>query len=251
MVVRARVNGEEAPFVFDSGIGVTLLSAAFAERAGVTVSGTTFTGRRMSGQEVSVPLGVASAIEVGAFRRDDATVGVRDLGAMPPELAGLGGFLSLDAFGEAVTVDYSRRELQAESVAGVEVPLELRRDGPSLDAYMTLTLPSGADILAEVDMGSDALVLDERLSEDVGVDLSDPTLERREGVDETGNPFVRTFAVAHGSVQPRGAPALAQPDPPVMFQSIIHDGLVGHAFLSRFPAVTWDLVGSRLIVRVA
>jgi hypothetical protein len=33
-----------------------------------------------------------------------------------------------------------------------------------------------------------------------------------------------------------------------MFQSIVHDGLVGHDFLSRFAAVTWDLAGARLIV---
>jgi hypothetical protein len=241
------VNGEEAPFVFDSGIGVTLLGEAFAERARVVRSTDVYTGRRMSGQEVSVPLGDA-AIEVGPFRREGATVGIHDLGSMPPELSGLAGFLSLDVFGDAVTVDYRRRELRAGPVDGVEVPLELRRDGPSLDAYAALTLPSGTEILAEVDMGSDVLVLDERFAEDVGVDLSDPALERREGTDETGNRFARTFAVVRGDIYPPAAPTLAQHDPRVMFQSIIHDGLVGHAFLSRFSAVTWDLAGSRLIV---
>ena len=248
MIVRVRVDGEEAPFVFDSGIGLPLLGAAFAERVGVTPSGGEFSGRRMSGQEVSVPLGEAGSIELGPFHRERVTVGILDLGGGLPELAELAGFLSLGVFGDSVTVDYARSELRAEQVEGVEVPLELHRDGPSLDGYLTLELPSGRQVLVEVDMGSDVLILDERFAADVGVDLARETLERREGTDETGHRYVRTFGIVEGVVQPAGAPELGQRDPRVMFQSIVHDGLVGHDFLSRFAAVTWDLAGARLIV---
>lgn len=247
MVVRARINGEEAPFIFDSGIGVTLLGTVFAERVGVEPSRGEFSGRRMSGQEVSLALGEASSIELGPFLRENVTVGIFDLGGVPPELAELAGFLSLGVFGDSVTVDYARSELSAERVEGVEVPLELHADGPSLDAYMTLELPSGRRVLVEVDMGSDVLILDERFADDVGVDLADDALLRREGMDETGYRYVRTFAAVAGVVQPAGAPELGQRDPQVIFQSIIHDGLVGQDFLSRFAAVTWDLAGARLI----
>ncbi len=47
-------------------------------------------------------------------------------------------------------------------------------------------------------------------------------------------------------VHPTGAGEIAQPDPDVMFQRIIHDGLLGDTFLRRF-AVTYDIAGSRLI----
>jgi ubiquinone/menaquinone biosynthesis C-methylase UbiE len=249
VVVRARVNGEEAPFVLDSGIGITLLGSTLARRAGVAASGDEFSGRRMSGQEVALPLGEAVTIELGPFRREHATVGIRDLDGLPAELEGLGGFLSLDVFaGGVLTVDYARRELRAEPAEGIEVPLELHRDGPSLDAYLELALPSGRQVRVEVDMGSDVLILDERLAGDVGIDLEDPSLDRREGTDETGHRYLRTFGVASGAIQPVGAPALAQSDPPVMLQSIVHDGLVGHGFLGRFAAVTWDLAASRLVV---
>jgi len=252
VVVRARVNGEEAPFVLDSGIGITLLGSAFARRAGVAARGDEFSGRRMSGQEVVLPLGEAGAIELGPFRREQASVGIRDLEGLPPELEGLGGFLSLDVFaGGVLTVDYARRELRTEPVEGVEVPLELHRDGPSLDAYLELALPSGRHVRVEVDMGSDVLILDERFAGDIGLDLADPSLDRREGTDETGCRYLRTFGVVSGAIQPVGAPALAQADPPVMLQSIVHDGLVGHGFLGRFAAVTWDLAASRLVVATA
>jgi hypothetical protein len=247
VVVEARVNGEAAPFVFDSGIGLTTLSTAFAERAGVRRLDETFTGRRMSGQAVEVPLALAGRIEVGPFRSAEQRVGLLDLDGLPPELEGLGGFLSLAAFGDAaVTVDYDGRALSAVPVEGTRVPLSMRREGPSLDPFMALVLPSGREIEVEVDMGSDELILDERFAPDVGVDLADPSLSRREGEDETGHRYRRTFGRFEGAIHPAGAPELVQEGGGVMFQSIIHDGLIGHAFLSRGP-LTWDLPGSALV----
>jgi hypothetical protein len=49
-----------------------------------------------------------------------------------------------------------------------------------------------------------------------------------------------------GSINPVGAPHIAQRDPPVMFQQIIYDGLVGDTFLRGF-VVTYDLARSRMI----
>jgi len=49
---------------------------------------------------------------------------------------------------------------------------------------------------------------------------------------------------------PPSAPELAQHAPDVQFQRIIHDGLVGDAFLHRF-AVTYDVAGAELIFGVS
>jgi hypothetical protein len=207
----------------------------------------TFTGRRMSGQSVEVALGRAASLEVGPFRCADPVVGLLDLDGLPPELNGLGGFLSLAAFDRAVvTVDYERQVLTQARLDGTAVSLTLRRDGPSLDAFTALVLPSGREIEVEVDMGSDELILDERFAPDVGVDLDDPSLRRRDGTDETGHSYRRTFGRFGGAIHPAGAPELAQHGGRVMFQSIIHDGLIGHAFLSRGP-VTWVLRTPQLV----
>ncbi len=118
-------------------------------------------------------------------------------------------------------------------------------DGPAVTAFMPLTIPGCRTIEVEVDMGSDSLILDERLAAETGVDLAAAEVRREEGVDETGNRYVRSFTRLAGAIHPAGAPELAQDTPEVMFQSIIHDGLLGHAFLSRH-AVTWDIPRSRL-----
>ena len=57
VTVPVTINGSiEARFVLDSGIGLTLVSVAVADAVGCVPSGETFSGRRMSGQEVEVTL---------------------------------------------------------------------------------------------------------------------------------------------------------------------------------------------------
>ena len=182
-------------------------------------------------------------------------MGVIGLDGFPPELGAVDGFLSL-AFFEATpfTVDYAREAVVVESPAAVDerarngsvVAVRVERDGPSVDAFMQLGLPGGSAIEVEIDMGSDSLILDERLAAVVGVDLDHDDMRRVEGRDETDNPYTRSFTRLDGTIHAAGAPSVAHPDPTVMFQRIIYDGLVGDAFLRRFT-VTYDVPGERVI----
>ena len=253
VTVPMTAGGVETRFVLDTGIGLTLLTEALCERLGVETTGEVFTGRRMSGQEVTLPLARVSSLRLGELERRDAEIGTLDVSGFPPELAEIGGFLSLAFFDEQpFTVDYPAECVVLETAppGGIAVDVELHRDGPSLDVFMPLTLPDGTEISVEVDMGSGSLILDERFASAVGVDLDAPDVRRVEGTDETGGTFVRRFTTLPGAVHPAGAPELAQERPDVMFQRIVHDGLIGDAFLSR-QAVTYDLAASRLVFGAA
>ncbi len=235
-------------FILDSGIGLTIVSAACAERLGLAVGPRTFSGQRMSGQQVELPLAELPSLRFAELQRERVEVGVLDLGGFPPELAEIDGFLSLAFFDETpFTVDYGRGvvELGAPS-GGVSVGLEVERDGPSVTAFMPLVLPSGRSVRVEVDMGSDALILHDELAAEVGVALDGPEVRVVEGTDETGHAYTRRFAALRGVVHPEGAPSLGQRDPDVMFQRIRYDGLIGHAFLRRFTT-TFDVPGERLV----
>ena len=248
VTIPVSVNGIDSRFVLDSGIGITLVSEALCEQAHCTLTGATYSGSRMSGQEVSVALARVGAIEIADVAFREPTVGVLGLD-LPDELAGIGGFVSLGLLAQTpFTVDYPRRTFAfaSDAVNGAVVPLQLERDGPSLSAFCDLRIPGGRIISVEVDMGSDSLILDERFAEEVGVDLEAGSTRRVEGTDETGNRYLRRFARLEGAVQPPGAPELAQARPEVMFQRIVHAGLLGDAFLRRF-AVTWDLPRERLL----
>jgi aspartyl protease len=250
-----RVGDVEARFVLDTGIGPTILTGAVARRVGCVPNGETFTGRRMSGQQVGVPLAEAPSIALGSYVRDGHVVGVLDTTGFPDAFAAIDGFLSLAFFEErAFTVDYEHRLVVVETpetlaervVQGVAVPVRLERRGPALDAFLHLTVPGLGPIEVEVDMGSDSLILDTRHAPAVGVRLDDPTVRRVEGQDETGHAYLRCFTRLDRTIHVTGEPSVALDEPDVMFQEIIYDGLIGHAFLGRFT-VTYDMPGARMI----
>ena len=255
VTVPASAGDVETRFVLDTGIGLTLLAEPLCERAGCTPTGETFTGPRMSGQEVSLPLGRVPSLAFGGLAQRDALVGILDLSGFPAELADIGGFLSLASFAEQpFTVDYpdgcvvleTPETLAGRCETGTAVDVVPHPYGPALDVFLSLAIPGGAVISVEVDMGSDTLILDQRFAAELGVDLEAAEVRRVDGTDETGGAFTRWFATLPGSIHPAGAPELVQERPEAMFQRIVHDGLIGDAFLRR-QAVTYDLPGRRMI----
>jgi hypothetical protein len=256
VTVPVSVNGIESRFVLDSGIGLTLLRSELSESAGLRPTGASFTGRRMSGQSVTIPLGEIPAMTFAGSMCEQVEVGVLDMSFFPADLAGIGGFLSLAFFADCpLSVDYrrgvviveTRETLAARYADGVPVSVDVQHDGPSVTMFMPLTIPGGRSISVEVDMGSDQLILDERLAEETGASLDDDGGRRVEGTDETGHAYTRRFTRLVGRIYPTTAPHLAQDDPVVMFQRIIHDGLVGDAFL-RQHVVTFDVAGAAIVL---
>jgi hypothetical protein len=65
----------------------------------------------------------------------------------------------------------------------------------------------------------------------MGIDLRDGNVCAVEGTDEPGHGFARYLTALRGGISVAGAPAIRATNPQVMFQKIIHDGLVGNAFL--------------------
>ena len=63
-------EGVSARFILDTGIGVDLISTRLAARLHTPGTGTSYTGQRMSGQKVTLPLSYLSNLKVGSqFQR--------------------------------------------------------------------------------------------------------------------------------------------------------------------------------------
>jgi hypothetical protein len=244
-----------ARFLLDTGIGVTLVSKALAQRLGVRVSGE-MKGKRMSGQELTVPLARVPSLTLGDRREDDVEVGVFDLAGMPPPLSTIDGILSLRHFERSpFTIDYLRERLVLETpetladrrARGAAIPLTLDREAHALTAFTTMEVGLPRPVVLEVDTGSGGLILHSRSMAALGISPEEPTVKTLRGVDETGNDFVRHFARMRAPVFPPGAPEMRADDLPVAFQEIIHDGLIGDAYFRRF-VVTYDLPRSEMIL---
>ncbi|MBI1377822.1 MAG: hypothetical protein GC157_10125 [Frankiales bacterium] len=267
------------PFLVDTGIGVSVVSPVVAERLGLEPTGEQHTGRRMSGQAVTTPLVRLPALSVGGHAITGQVAGSIDLGIPPDVAVGILGLRALPRF----VLDAGERTLtvlagddplswppddhrDAAATADVEpaadgagagpaaaargwasVPLHVEDDGPSTDPFVDLELPSGRVVRVEVDTGSEALILDTRFLPDCGIDPD--TVEFVSGTDQTGAPWRRHIADIAGAVALAGAPGTRQESPRVIFQEIIHDGLVGTAFLLR-TALAVDVPGRRLALRV-
>jgi len=199
-------------------------------------------------------MGSLASVGVGDVRRDDVPAGIFDIGAAAG-LDGIDGFLSLDFFRSTpVTVDYAASTLVLEdepslarrAQAGAAVGVDVERDGPATQVRLAMRLPGGRPVTVEVDTGSDALILDEALAAEAGIDLADTAVRKQEANDETGHAFARYFTMLRGEVSVAGALRIRQADPEVMFQRIIYDGLVGNSFLKNFT-VTYDLPNVRML----
>lgn len=252
------VNGRATTFIFDTGIGITLVDDDLIEGWGIAPVGS-YTGKRMSGQAISVPLATVPWLSVAGVRRSDARVGVWDMkGFLPdtPAFKGVEGFLSLNAFLETpVTLDYGRGKLIVEDeaslaarvVAGAVVPLEVKRDGPCVTIFFDLAVPGGPPAHVELDLGGGRLTLDARFMQRLGIDPAGADVKRVEKRDETGYDYTRHFTRFDGPIAPVAAPAYEQRGVQVLFQKIIYDGLIGDEFLRQFT-VTLDLPRKRMIL---
>ena len=234
-------------FLVDTGIGTTVVSSAVADRLVAATTGETFTGRRMSGQAIEVPLVRVPRIALGDYVVEGHIAGVADLG---DDFAGILGPTFFE--NHTVTTDPDARTLTVQPrdyflADGPEIPLDVRRESVSADPFTQLVLPSGREITVEVDTGSDSLILDTRFAADCGIDLTDPDVTMRTGTDETGYRWQRHWATIAGSVYLAAARQTAQAAPRIMFQDIIHDGLVGTGYLDRYR-MTFDITGARLVL---
>jgi hypothetical protein len=242
-------------FMLDTGAGIAAVSDELCRRAGVRGNGRTYSGRRMSGQVVTAELADVPAIAAGSFRREGVVAGIYDLARFFGGDTSIEGILPAGFFlpypytinSVTRTVRVDRGEPYADRPkTPVEAPIFLKHDGPSLDLFLDLRLPNDRVIRVEVDTGSDSLILHSRYMSELGVNPERPGVERRQGRDETGYSYERYFTELRGRVSVAAAPTVGQNDPRVMFQELVHDGLVGDQFLRSFE-VTYDLARSRLL----
>lgn len=223
-------------FLFDTGIGVNVLATAVAERLELESVGETFAGQRMSGQWIEAPLVYLPPVSVGSCVLVDQVAAVVDLGQEEEGAMGFSGILGLTAFADIpVTVDPGSGTIEFGAPADSElrVPLEVRTQGPSMTPFAQLGLPGGKTITVEVDTGSGCLILDEDFLRR-GEVAPLGALETHEGVDETGYRYMRKIGRLSGDISFAAAPQPCQREPRVLFQDIIHEGLVGSDYLDRF-----------------
>jgi hypothetical protein len=252
----ARVGDTSTRLMLDTGGGVTLLSKKLCEKVGCVPDGT-FTGKRMSGQALTIPMARVESIVMAGHAVKNARVAVLDTASLLHPDLGVDGIAGLDLFRDCpFTIDYGSHELVLEDesslavrrAAGEVVSVRVENDGPATVVFMPLQLePNASPLQMEVDNGSRDLILDERFMMTLGIAKDAAGVKQVDGQDETEHGYTRWFTSMPRPARVPGTLRVGvSAGATVMFQKIIHDGLVGHAFLSGH-VTTYDLARGQMI----
>ena len=204
--VRASVDGQSpVSMLVDLGAGVDILSERLAHL--VDVDGK-YTTMRLTGQRLDLPRGKVVSITLGNARIGERTVGVWN-GLY--RTLGVDGILSAEAFRDtATTIDFRNKQIIIEDAVtfperkrtATYVPLLLQDDmNTALAIFARFDVGNGRSALCEIDTGRKDIVFD--------------------------NVFA---AKGIPSLELDGAPQTAIKQPPVKFDNLIYDCMVGNDF---------------------
>lgn len=256
MVVPVVINNNiKSRFILDTGIGMNLISMKLCQQIGCEIKGSHL-GKRMSGQDLKVNFSHLASLKFSNIQEKNASAGIWDLEKLlprTPEFSNIEGFLSLNFFEKtAFTIDYENKKvivedsfsLQKRLDSGIAVPIRRDQDHEALSIFIPIKILNHSLIWVKLDTGSSSLILNSKFMN--LLKIHDGKIV--DGTDETGNSFSRIFSEIPGSISLSGKPELRQDKPKVIFQNIIHDGLIGDSYLKSF-VVTFDLPNLRLILK--
>jgi Aspartyl protease len=164
-VIRAKINGREGVFLFDSGCGVTSVTPEFAAEIDRKPWGK-IVGFRMTGQRMDLERCDDVVLEIAGTRKNLLTVGVFDLMSLLPAGASkLDGIIGLDAFADkSITIDLAKRSIfieTPESLAArvkgaTEEPVRVVRDSEGLALTLDAAVKTAkGTVWMELDTGND------------------------------------------------------------------------------------------------
>jgi len=180
-VVRARINGREGVFLFDSGGGVTTVTPEFAAQIGRKPWGK-IVGFRMTAQRMDMERCDDVTLEIAGAREHLLTTGVFDLmSLLPPGASKLDGMIALDAFADkSITIDLANsrvfietpESLAARIKGATEEAVRVVRDaeGLALTVDAAVKTASGTAWM-ELDTGNHGdIVVADWLADEFGLD---------------------------------------------------------------------------------
>jgi hypothetical protein len=251
VLVPATLGGTiPAHVIFDTGAGLDILApSVIAKLHGVP--GGQFTGFRMWGDRIDIPLFVVSEISVGPMIRKNATVGAWDV----LDQLHLEGIVSVDDFRQQpITLDFvnkilifeTARSLAKRRAAEMISPLKFDdQRGITLDLFSNFLI-GDQTAECEIDTGSQNTTVNTRLMSALGIDKSGKDVQKHEKKNSDGATVVR-----YGTILPKvalaAAPQVGITQAHTTFSDIIYDCVIGLDFWLG-KALTIDIAGRQLIV---
>ena len=250
MIVPAKVGGSvSAQLIFDTGAGLDLLATSIIEKVHGKPAGQ-FTGFRMTGERLDIPLFVVPELSVGPVVKRNALVGSWDL----LDKMHLDGIVSLNDFREQpVTFDFAGKEIVFETAASLKQrhaesssPIKLDdQRGIVLDVFGEFIIDSQPG-QCEIDTGSPSATVSTRYMEPLGIQKDGKDVHKVERHTVAGATQVRYDAILP-RISLADAPQISLAPARIGFSDIIYDCVVGLDFWAG-KTLTIDIAGRRMLV---
>lgn len=252
-LVKAKVNGVEGTFIFDTGAGLNMLTKKFADKVGsLQKTDEFYIGHRATGEAIEADLYLTKTIEMGTFSINGQMTSVIDID-LP-----IDGLISLLPFKDnVITIDYKNKELVIETPKSTEqlaktgktVPIQVSAEhGKTLGIFTYITLGDKLTLQVSLDSGAGFNVFrfSSRYMAGLGIDPETTQKQYRKSdfKPDSGNNYYSTNV---SKMTAKGQPSISKEN----FKATFIDGLIYQGIMCinwLGDKITIDIAKERMIV---
>jgi hypothetical protein len=251
VILPATVGGSiSAHVIFDTGAGLDVLAPSLIEKVHGRAAGQ-FTGFRMTGERLDIPLFIVPELSIGPVKKKNALVGSWDV----LDKLHLDGIVSLNDFRQQpVTFDFVKRVVifeTAESLTqrhATEISAPAKFDdqrGITLDLFAEFRIGDQPG-LCEIDTGSPTATVSTRYMPLLGLEKDGKDVRKIERRTIAGANQIR-YDTKLPQIALAAAPQISLAHPAVGFSDIIYDCVIGLDFWAG-KTLTIDIAGRQILV---
>ncbi|ACU62787.1 retropepsin-like aspartic protease [Chitinophaga pinensis] len=258
ILVKAKVDGLDGNFIFDTGAGITVFTKTFFDKLKqVTREDGGYTGFRATGERLDIALFRVKSFEFGSLKKTDEEISYVDA-----NLGGIDGIISLKLVESLpFTIDFDKKVIRFESAQTLAdirkkaktVPVQLEQSrGKSLTIFSYFKINDTLNLQLSLDSGAgkDVFRLNAKYLQQLGVDINDSLhvkqFAKKSEIDT--NHVSHIYLTTLSSIASAKEPAVGRKDFPVQFlEGLIYDGIIWINWFGQ--KITFDLDKKVLLVQ--
>lgn len=254
ILVKAKINGVEGNFIFDTGAGLTLVTKTFADKIGkLHKQDGSYTAFRATGEKLTAELYDAQTVALGNFTEHNPVLTIFDVNLGP-----IDGLISLMSFKEQpFTIDYTNKKIIFETgksmsairKAGHKIQLQLdesRGKALTVFTYFIVNDKLTLQFCFDSGAGNNVYRINARYIPALGIDTASAA---KIAIPSEFNPKLKTIIYQANvkSITAKASAAVQCRDVKASFiDGLIYDGIICLNWVGK--QVTFDLKNREMIV---
>ena len=254
IVIKAKINGVEGNFIFDTGAGLTLITKTFANKLNnLHKQDGNYTGFRATGEQLVADLYDAQTVTLGKFVEHNPVLTIFDVNLGP-----IDGLISLLSFREQpFTIDYANKKMIFETnksvsairKSGHQIPLQLeesRDKALSIFTYFVVNDKLTLQFAIDSGAGLNIFRINSRHMPALGIDTASAD---KIAIPSEFNPKLKTiiYQANFKSITAKASAAVQCQNVKASFiDGLIYDGILSLNWIGK--QITFDLKKREMIV---